>query len=35
MELQEDEAGVEKEQAALNDHDEKVTNLIDRLQQLV
>ena len=26
---------VEEEQAALNDHDEKVTDLIERLQQLV
>ena len=34
VELLDDEA-VDEEQAALDDHDEKVTDLVDRLQQLV
>ena len=35
VELQENEADVEEEQAALDGHDEKVTDLSNRLQQLV
>ena len=35
VELQENEANIEEEQVALDDCEEKVTNLIDRLQQLV
>ena len=35
MELQENKAGVDEQQAMLDDHDEKVSDLIDRLQHLV
>ena len=35
VELQENEADVEEEQVVLDHHDEKVTDIIDRLYQLV
>ena len=35
MELQQNKADVKEEQAVMDDHDEKVTDVINRLQQLV